>query len=226
MWLMSLTPDDRATPSPHRKLNYVWLGGLSAIGLATAIWGLGNVLMQTAEAVVPPSLLMLLRFSIASAVLFPFLLQAKLSLQDWSLGLGVGAILGLAVYSQGVALQTVSVDQMAFIGALYVVFVPLSVALIRRTWPHPVLWVAVVFSLLGVILLIGHVSLGLRIGTLWSLGGALGLTLQILGTTMMARSMKPLELAGLQSTGAFLVLLLPVLVHARQGVSMLNQAVH
>lgn len=225
MWFMSLTPDNATTPSSRRKVNLLWLGGLTAIGFATAIWGLGNVLMQTAEAVVPPSLLMLLRFLIASLVLLPFVLQSKLSSRDALFGLGVGAILGMAVFSQGAALKTVPVDQMAFISALYVVIVPLLMAVIQKKWPHPILWFAVLASLVGATLLIGPISLGLKAGTLWSLGGAVGLSLQIIGTTKMTNKMTPLALAGLQSAGAFIVLVPVTLIHSWHASSV-NEMLH
>jgi len=224
MWLMSLLSDDSVSTSHRKKIQVGRVGGLFVIGLATAIWGYGNVVMQVAESVVPPLLLLLLRFLIAAVLLLPFVWRSQLHVRDWLFGLGVGAILGLGVYSQGVAMLSVPVDQVAFIGALYVVLVPLTMAWMARRWPHPAVWMTVIMSLVGVALLIGHVSLGLQVGTLWAFAGAVGLTLQIIGTTAMTNKMRPLALAGMQSLGAALVLLLPFMAQQWGHPSVLQEA--
>lgn len=224
MWLMSLLSDDSVSTSHRKKIQVGRVGGLFVIGFATAIWGYGNVVMQVAESVVPPLLLLLLRFLIAAVLLLPFVWRSQLHVRDWLFGLGVGAILGLGVYSQGVAMLSVPVDQVAFIGALYVVLVPLTMAWMARRWPHPAVWMTVIMSLVGVALLIGHVSLGLQVGTLWAFAGAVGLTLQIIGTTAMTNKMRPLALAGMQSLGAALVLLLPFMAQQWGHPSVLQEA--
>ena len=217
MWLMSLLSDDAVGTSKRKRIQIGRLGGIALIGLATAIWGYGNVVTLEAESVVPPLLLLLLRFLIASALLMPFVWRSQLGARDWLFGLGVGAILGLGVYSQGVAMLSVPVDQVAFIGALYVVLVPLTMALLARRWPHPLVWITVIMSLVGVVLLIGHLSMGLQVGTLWAFAGAVGFTLQIIGTTAMTNKMGALALAGMQSLGAAIVLLIPLVIQQAWG---------
>ncbi len=179
-----------------------WFFGLTSIALVTAIWGYSNVAMQQAEMTISPNVLLWMRFTFAGILLIPFLVKARLSIRDWVLGLGMGVLLGLSVLAQGFAMLSIPVDEVAFISTLYVVFTPIGVSWLQKKWPPAITWIAVVVSICGVLLLIGHLTLELHVGVLWSFLAALGISGQIIGTTTLTRRMSSVQLTGLQSVGA------------------------
>lgn len=183
-----------------------------AIIATTAIWGYSTVGIEQTVRAVPPSILMLLRFLIAAIVLSPVLIHTKFSLREWGISVSTGAAFGLAVLSQSYGLKTVSVDVVSFITGLYVVLTPLTVAFIRRRFPSPWVWSSVAASLIGVLLLIGRLTLGGNIGLVWSFLAAVASTAQIIGTASAAKTVGPFAGAGLQSVGATVVLCVVVLI--------------
>lgn len=183
-----------------------WRLGMLAIVLVTAIWGYGNVAIRQGESQVGPMMLLWLRFAIASVVLAPVLWRQRVPWRDALRSLGVGALLGIPVLLQAWAMESIPVDQVAFISALYVILTPIAVSWLQRTWPQWRIWLAAGASLLGVVLVTGKLSWDMHVGLLLSFLAAVGFTAQIIGTTRMSRRVTPFALTALQSVGATLSL--------------------
>ncbi len=200
-------------PKAKPKLHWVALG---AVILATGIWGYSNVLIRQSEFAIPPALILWIRFLLAALALLPWWLTKRLPSKKVWIGLGIGAVIGFGVLLQAWGMQTVSVDQVAFITALYVILTPVGIGVIRRHAPAWPVWPAAVVSLIGLWLLQGGLSFHLAIGSWLSLGAAFGFTGQIIGTMMLSREMPAMGLAGLQSLGAAVILTPFILVHPMQ----------
>jgi drug/metabolite transporter (DMT)-like permease len=198
-----------------------WLLGMLLITLVTVIWGYSNVVIRQGETTIAPSVLLWVRFCIAGIIMSPAIFRSQLSLRNWIIGLVSGSLLGIAVLAQGWAMLTVPVDEVAFITSLYVVFTPLGMAVLQKKMPSKILWSAVALSLIGVMLLIGKLTFNMHVGIFWSLVAAVGATGQIIGTTSLARTVPSVQLAGLQSVGAGILM---TLVVALQGV--LNHSIY
>lgn len=191
--------------------SFHWFSGLIAITIATVIWGYSNVVIRQGELAVVPSVLLWTRFALASVVLMPAIVRIRLSLRHWILGLATGGLLGLSVLAQGLAMKSLPVDEVAFVGSLYVVFTPIGIALLRKRLPSKTVFAAVIVSIMGIGLLTGHMTLNLRIGLVFVFMAAIGLSAQIIGTTEIAKHAGALQIAGLQSVGATLALSVCVL---------------
>lgn len=201
----------------HRSYSHFWqwISGILAITLVTAIWGYSNVVIRQGEAAISPSVLLWMRFGVAGIVMLPAVFRIRLSLQNWFLGLGTGVLLGISVLAMGWSMMTISVDEVAFIAALYVVFTPLGMSLIQKKIPSKLVWAAVGLSLIGLTLLIGKLTFNLHIGVLWALIAAIGISGQIIGTTSLSNIVSSVQLSGLQSVGAGITMTLAVVI---QGV--------
>lgn len=183
-----------------------WILGMLSITLVTIIWGYSNVVIRQGEMAMSVGILLWMRFGLAGMVLTPTLFRMRLSIKQWCIGLGTGTLLGVSVLAQGWAMMTIPVDEVAFITALYVVFTPIGVALLQRVRPAKVAWVSVVVSIAGVALLIGHLTFDFKVGILWALVAAVGLSAQIIGTTEIAKYATSVQITGLQSVGAGLAM--------------------
>ena len=219
--LASVLPAARPRIRRWPAKSTTWLG-FGAVLSATVLWGYANVVMRLLDGPVTPGLLMWLRFFIPLAALSPVLVRVR-GAGAWFWGaVGAGAVLGLATYAQAVALETIPVDQMAFVSALYVVFTPLAGAVLARLWPPWTLMVATVAALLGVVLLMGGLGGGIYVGTWLSLASAGAITIQIVALSRLAVRASPLQLTAAESLGAVLVLTAVLAVRAGSALSMLQ----
>ncbi|PSR28357.1 MAG: EamA family transporter [Sulfobacillus benefaciens] len=215
VYLMSNISDQQAAKHHARSVTWQWIWGMLSIVLVTAIWGYSNVVIRQGEATIAPAILLWMRFGIGGLVLLPVLYRARITRRSWILGLGLGIILGMSILAQGWAMLSVPVDDVAFITALYVVFTPLGLAILQRKKPARAIGMSVVLSLIGVMLLVGHFTYELRSGIFWSLGAAVGLSAQIIGTRFLGQTISSIHLTGLESLGAAVAMTVVVVV---QGV--------
>lgn len=195
-------------PKQGGRRTGVWWGIL-ALALLTAIWGYCNVLVRQLEFSLDPSVLLLVRYMVVGILGLPLLwLGSRLTARKWLAGLGTGVLLAGVTFGQAMSMESISVDDVAFISALYVVLTPLVMALWRRRSPHWVVIVASLASVMGVALLVGisHLTLTVAIGTFWSLMAALFSTFQIIATLEASRTMTTIQLTILEALGAALAL--------------------
>ena len=146
---------------------------LLALVVVTAIWGYTFVPVQEAVAVYPLFAFLAVRFAISTATLAPFAWGSLRTLprQGWVAGLGAGTLLALAYGLQTAGLELTTVTSTGFITGLYVVFTPLiALAAFHTPVPAPV-WIGVVLSLAGLLLLSGAPG-GSWTGNLLVLGNA------------------------------------------------------
>ncbi|WEG13267.1 DMT family transporter [Pullulanibacillus sp. KACC 23026] len=205
-----LKQNNRSVEQHPASHGFQWLFGLLLITLSTVIWGYSNVVIRQGETTIAPSVLLWVRFVIASLILSPALFRHSLSLKSLVTGLATGSLLGVVVLAQGWSMLSVPVDEVAFITSLYVIFTPFGIAAIQRKLPSKMIWGAVPLSLIGVVLMIGKLTFHLQIGIIGSLIAALAATGQIIGTTSLARTVSAVQLAALQAIGAGLFMTLVV----------------
>jgi drug/metabolite transporter (DMT)-like permease len=182
--------------------------GLIALLLLTAIWGYCNVVIKELEGVMSPALFLMIRYLFVGLAGMPLLVGSeRLGFKRVMQGLFVGVLLASATLFQAIAMESIPVDSVAFITALYVVLTPLTMALWRHRRPHRVVALAALVSLIGVGLLVGHPTLTIATGTLWAFFSAIWATLQIIGTAETSRVMSTIQLTVIEALGAGLTLL-------------------
>jgi drug/metabolite transporter (DMT)-like permease len=177
---------------------------LLALVAVTAIWGYTFVPVQKAVAVYPLFAFLAVRFAISTAALAPFAWGSLrvLPRRGWAAGLGAGTLLAAAYGLQTAGLELTTVTSTGFITGLYVVFTPLiALAAWRTAVPAPV-WVGVVLSLAG-LLLLGGAPGGSWSGNLLVLGNAVAQSLQIVAMERYAPRYDARALTFLQMTVAF-----------------------
>ena len=199
------------TPKPRRSRTFWW--GLGAIGILTAIWGYSNIVIRQLEHSMSPAELLLIRFGLVGLLGLPWVFRGpRIPALRWISALAVGFFLASATLAQAISMESIPVDSVAFITALYVILTPLFMTLWRRRVPHRIVIVAAVVSLIGVALLVGHFTVTAATGTLWALLAAVVATLQIIGTAEVSRVMTTIQLTIVEALGAFVTLLIYVLV--------------
>jgi drug/metabolite transporter (DMT)-like permease len=177
---------------------------LLALVVVTAIWGYTFVPVQEAVAVYPLFAFLAVRFAISTATLAPFAWGSLRTLprQGWVAGLGAGTLLALAYGLQTAGLELTTVTSTGFITGLYVVFTPLiALAAFQTPVPAPV-WIGVVLSLAGLLLLSGAPG-GSWTGNLLVLGNAVAQSLQIVAMERFAPRYDARALTFLQMSVAF-----------------------
>ena len=128
-----------------------------ALVAVTAIWGYTFVPVQQALAVYPLFAFLAVRFAISTAALVPFAWAPLRALPraGWAAGLGAGSLLAAAYGLQTAGLELTTVTSTGFITGLYVVFTPLIALAAFRTPVPAAVWVGVVLSVAGLLLLSG-----------------------------------------------------------------------
>lgn len=177
---------------------------LLALIAVTAVWGYTFVPMKDAVAIYPLFAFLAVRFLIASAVLAVPAAGRMRSLgrRGWVAGASLGLLLALGYALQTAGLARTTVSSAGFITGLYVVFTPfIALAAFRTPVPAPV-WIGVVLSLAGLLLLSGAPG-GSWAGNLLVLGNAVAQSLQIVAMERFAPRYDARALTFLQMTVAF-----------------------
>ena len=168
--------------------------------LVTAIWGSTFFLIKDLVASVPPTDFLAVRFTIAALAMSLVFRRRLLALsrRDVRLGLGLGALYGLAQILQTVGLAHTDASVSGFITGTYVVLTPILGAVIFRDRIPARVWVAASLAMLG----IGVLSLrGVATGfgeTLTLIAAAL-YALHIIGLGRYARAESAVGLATVQA---------------------------
>ncbi len=151
-----------------------------ALVAVTAIWGYTFVPVQKAVGVYPLFAFLAGRFAISTAALAPFAWRPLRSMPraGWAAGLGAGALLAAAYGLQTAGLERTTVASTGFITGLYVVLTPVIALAAWRTPVPAAVWIGIVLSLAGLLLLSGAPG-GSWVGNLLVLGNAVAQSLQI-----------------------------------------------
>ncbi|TVQ21497.1 MAG: EamA/RhaT family transporter [Leptolyngbya sp. DLM2.Bin15] len=182
------------------------LGLLALIG-GTLLWGTSFVVVQGAIAHVPPSVVTLVRFSIAALCFAPFL-KGDRRLVGIGLELGLWIVGGYT--TQAIGLIYTNVNRSAFITSLYVLGIPILFWLLGRSVSR-VFWIGAGLALVGVGLL-SYDGTPPNLGDLWTLGTALCYTVYIWRLEVHTPSFNALTLTAAQLLGTTAIALLWVML--------------
>lgn len=165
----------------------------------TAIWGSTFVVVKDAVKVMPASDFLVWRFALAALAML--LLRPRALAPLGTSGLRAGGLIGLALGAgyllQTVGLQHTSAAVSGFITGMFVVLTPLCAAVLLRTRPSGLAWLAVLTATGGLALLSLH-GLSVGYGELLTLGCALAFALHIVGLGRWAGSYEAYGLAVVQ----------------------------
>ena len=163
-------------PVRHR---FAWELAIVAI---TVVWGATFVMVKNAVALVPVSVFLALRFSIAATLVAiagaPQL--KRITRAELAGGIVTGLVLFVSFVLQTEALRRTISSNVGFITGLYVVMVPLLAAIVFRHLPSRATLIAVALAAAGLYLLANPTVGGFRTGELMALGCAFGYSVQIL----------------------------------------------
>ena len=168
--------------------------------VVTAVWGSTFFLIKDLVTVVPPTDFLAVRFTIAAlAMSLVFRRQLlALSRRDVHLGLGLGALYGLAQILQTVGLAHTDASVSGFITGTYVVLTPLLGAAIFRDRIPGRVWAAALLAMTGIgVLSLRGVAIGL--GETVTLLAAVVYALHIIGLGRYARAESAVGLATVQA---------------------------
>ena len=133
--------------------------------LLTAVWGSTFFLIRDLVETVPPTDFLAVRFSIAAVLMLVIFWPhvRRLRRHEWVVGLGLGAVYGLAQLLQTIGLAHTDASVSGFITGTYVVLTPVFSALLLGERLPPSTWGAVGLATvgLGVLSLRGGLSFGL-----------------------------------------------------------------
>lgn len=172
---------------------------LQLLGVA-AIWGSAFSAQRIASAHVGHFTYNGLRFLLAAAMLVVVLRGRWQSIHriEWRGGLLAGLILAAASALQQAGIAFTSAGKAGFITGLYVVLVPLFVALVWRQRPTPLAWAASVVAAAGLYLLSVEGRWTLQLGDALELGGAVLWALHVIVVGQWVKRADPLCLSLVQ----------------------------
>jgi len=182
--------------------------------LTTVVWGLSfTVLKVILGNEVSPIMFVFLRFTLASAFLFP--LCRKRLLHIGSEGIKAGLFLGLLLFAgfmtQTLGISHTTASKSAFITGLSSVFVPVFLLMHRRKLPEPPTLAALALAMLGMFLLTGPAGGSFTIGDLLTLlcAVAFGAQIYVMGNVTRKHDALALTMIEMVSTAALAAMILP-----------------
>ena len=185
-------------PRGARSLDRTLLALLALLAVAV-VWGSSFPLSKVMLETLSPRQFLSIRFAIAALVMFAAFHRAARALPRRSLaiGVGLGALYGVAQMVQTTGLDHTPATISGFITGMYVVLTPLCGALLFRTPIGPRVWVGVTLAVAGLGLLAFH-GFSLGYGEVLTLISALLFALHIVGLGHWARPHQALGLAVVQ----------------------------
>jgi len=169
--------------------------GWFALVLVTLLWGSTYPIIKETLTVIPPSLVLYFRFTIAALLLIPWWPHHS-TLIRWGILLGFWLFTSYA--TQTIGLQYTSANRCAFVHATNVIFVPLLMGL----WHHhfqglTLLMAGVAFG--GVGLLVSD-GIPIQIGDIWALLSGICYALYIICLDAVPKRYSPLSLTTIALT--------------------------
>jgi drug/metabolite transporter (DMT)-like permease len=168
--------------------------------LVAAVWGSAFVVCRLAAAQTGSFLYNGARFLVGVLTLLPLVgvrLRGLARIEVWG-GALAGALLFVASGLQQMGLQFTTAGKAGFITGLYVVLVPLFVALVWRQWPRVSTWVASLLAAIGLFMLSAVERLALAPGDGLELVGAVFWALHVILIGHLAKRVDVLRLALMQ----------------------------
>ena len=171
-----------------------------ALLAAAVVWGMAFVVCRVAAAQTGSFLYNGTRFLLGVLTLLPFAgarLRGLTRVEVWG-GALAGTLLFAAAGLQQIGLQFTTAGKAGFITGLYVVLVPLFLALVWRQWPRGSTWVASLLAAAGLFLLSAVEQLALAPGDGLELVGAVFWALHVILIGRLARRVDVLRVALMQ----------------------------
>jgi len=169
--------------------------------LVAVIWGSAFVAQRLGMAEVGPFAFNAARFAVGGLTLIPVLGRKRLRLPSRD-ELRSGALLGVLLFAaatlQQIGLIWTTAGKAGFITGLYVVIVPLLLALVWGEWAGWTSWLGAGLGTAGLFLLSVERGLQLAPGDGWVIGSALMWALHVVAIGRVAPERDPLRLAFLQ----------------------------
>jgi len=132
-----------------------WLA-VTALFFVASAWGATFTLVKSALTRIAPEPFIVLRFTLAGAILLALALATKqLPKRALAPGAILGIVLFIAYWGQTRGLLTISPSRSAFLTGLYVVIVPFADRLLYQTRIPFAAWIGSALALVGTVLLIG-----------------------------------------------------------------------
>ncbi len=167
---------------------------------AALVWGSAFAACRVAAEQLGPFVYNGLRFMLGALTLLPFVGRRLRNLSRFELW--GGALAGTLLFGgstlQQKGLQFTTAGKAGFITGLYVVWVPLFLALVWRQWPRGSSWVASLLAALGLYLLSAVEQLVLSPGDALELAGAVVWALHVITISRLAQRVDVLRLAWVQ----------------------------
>jgi drug/metabolite transporter (DMT)-like permease len=188
---------DAGVAAPNRKRLQADLSLL----FVAAIWGSAFVAQRLGMDEVGPFAFNAARFAVGSLTLIPILGWQRLRVPPWD-ELRSGALLGMLLFVaatfQQVGLVWTTAGKAGFITGLYVLIVPLLLALVWGEWAGWSSWLGAGLGAAGLFLLSVESGFRLAPGDGWVVGSALMWALHVIAIGQLAPGRDPLRLAFLQ----------------------------
>jgi drug/metabolite transporter (DMT)-like permease len=183
----------------------------------TLIWGSTFVVVKKAIAETPPFTFLFVRFSVASAFLFGWLVlsrrtrarrsgesslvrheEATRRARTTARGLVTGLALLIAYATQTIGLLSVNAGKAAFITGFSVVLVPALAPVVFGTRQGGWVWAGVILATLGLFFMSFQLPFTVEWGDLWVMSCALGFAAHILLVGIFSPAVDPLEFTAVQ----------------------------
>jgi drug/metabolite transporter (DMT)-like permease len=173
---------------------------------AAAVWGSSFVVQRLAAAHLGFFTFNGLRFLLGALTLLPLTGTARttaarrntITRTEWRGGMLAGLLLVVASALQQAGVQFTTAGKAGFITVLYVVLVPLFLALGWREWPNGFVWAASLLALVGMFLLSIEEEMALSLGDGLELAGAACWALHVILIGRLAARADTLRLAIIQ----------------------------
>lgn len=191
---------------------------MAAVGLAALGYGSTFLAMRVALAHIGPFPLLVIRFVVAAAVLWPFARRRGGRPGVWRAAIAPGAALGAGYLMQTYGLRSVTGPVSAFLTYLLVIFVPILSAVWLRTVPSRATLAGAAVGLAGIWLLTGGVG-ALTSGELLTVGCAVAFALNIVLVTRLEPGYDALRLATAEMVVTAAMCAGPALVYGRWSAS-------
>lgn len=164
------------------------------------IWGSGFVAQRIAAAHLTPLMYNGMRFLLGALVILPLTAQRlrQLTRAEWRGGALAGVLLFGASFLQQTGLRFTTAGKAGFITGLYVILVPLLLALIWQRSPRPSAWIASLLATGGLFLLSSPGRLALAPGDGWIVACAVVWAFHVILIGLLASETDALRLALVQ----------------------------
>jgi len=171
-----------------------------ALLAAALVWGSSFAAQRVAATQVGPFLFTGLRFLLGAVTLLPLTVRRLRGLTRTELvgGSLAGAVVVVGSVLQQTGLQSTTAGNAGFITGLYVVLVPMFMAVIWRQWLHWSVWPASLLAAAGLFLISGMGRLNLAPGDAWELAGAVFWAFHVIVIGMYAPRSDVLRLTTVQ----------------------------